>query len=116
MSNSDNESTEFGRRFRGRLVMLGLSAEEAIKIASDTLIRDADACSQDGNGKRAYSLIGWAEKIGRLDRSSVSSALRSKGPRLVTLQKLATVAQTSVAWLLGETENPEPRDYSGGAS
>lgn len=60
-------------------------------------------------GKRGLNAFSLAREIG-VGRTVISEMLegRSKHPRLDTLQKMAQGLGTSVAYLIGETDDPEP--------
>lgn len=88
--------TVVGRRFRSRLALLGLSVEQAREEAIAVA--------------RAAGDHPWAAELAAFSAGSIASACRSAGVRLTTLRRLAAVAQTSVAWLIGDTEDQDPRD------
>lgn len=95
-----NVTTVIGRRFKARLLILGMSVDQALSMAYQKALHETDSA--------------WADQILGMNKATISSALRQQGPTLKTLKKLATVAQTSVSYLIGDTEDSGAKDYSEG--
>lgn len=89
-----SNTTMIGRRFKARLLILGLSVDQALSMAYHKALHETDSA--------------WADQILGMNKSTVSGATRSLSPRLLTLKKLAAVAQTSVSYLIGETDDQSP--------
>ncbi|NIP44806.1 MAG: hypothetical protein GWO41_16980 [candidate division Zixibacteria bacterium] len=107
------EVTIYGRRFKSRLQWLGLTVEEALSEAENKAFTRSEDAKRNNNPEEANQHLRWSEQINRFGAKNVGSALRSKSPRLLTLCKLAAIAQTSVAWLVGDIDDQEyESDYS----